>query len=139
MTGLQKTTNNMIDKIPTIPQLFKVSPLCYLMFSLMSHYWASVGAGYNTVVMSSKETICCVIWNLFGIKADTKHFYQKYQQNFSLDAISFEKQSPLYSLRPKSDQHQFSPNNANASSKETIYGNYLRNGKCFDILSNSLN
>ena len=92
----------------------------------MSHYWASVGAGYNTVVMSSKETICCVIWNLFGIKADTKHFYQKYQQNFSLDAISFEKQSPLYSLRPKSDQHQFSPNNANASSKEKIYGNYLR-------------
>ena len=117
MTGLQKTTNNMIDKIPTIPQLFKVSPLCCLMFSLMSHYWAFVGAGYNTVVMSLKETICCVIWNLFGIKADTKHFYQKYQQNFSLDAISFEKQSPLYSLRPKSDQHQFSPNNANASSK----------------------
>lgn len=45
----------MIDnKIPVFPWLFEVR-------SLMSHYWAFVGAGNDTVVTSLKETICSLL------------------------------------------------------------------------------
>ena len=46
-------------------------------------------------------------------------------------------------LSPKSDQHQFSPNNINTQSREKVLRIHKMirklKGKCFDLLSNSLN
>ena len=42
---------------------------------------------------------------------------------------------------PKSDQHQFSPNNVNTLSKETVmrFDKMITSGKCIDLLIHSLN